>query len=107
MLHIADAWYVTNWHENQNLAQKFSFQPNPALTGVELSGVLAPHSLLLVKVDERKLYLQANNYVVKTHIWDEPRPAVFDSENYLRRYVSDPDDPGTAHHHIADYRGRW
>jgi hypothetical protein len=92
VLHINGVWYVTNTHENQNLSQKFGFHPAPDLTGVELSGLLEPHSLLLVKVNERKLYLQANNYLVKTHIWDEPRPAVFDAESYLRKYVSKPDD---------------
>ena len=39
--------------------------------------------------------MQANNYVVKTHIWDEPRPAVFDAQNYLKRYASKPDDRET------------
>jgi hypothetical protein len=92
VLHINGAWYVTNTYENQNLSQKFGFHPAPDLAGVELSGLLEPHSLLLVKVNERKLYLQANNYLVKTHIWDEPRPAVFDAGSYLQKYATSPDD---------------
>jgi hypothetical protein len=92
VLHINGAWFVTNTHENQNIAQDFRFRPDLGLPGVELSGRLEPHSLLLVKVEQRKLYLQASNYLVKTHIWDEPRPAVFDAESYLRKYVSKPDD---------------
>ena len=92
VLHINGAWFVTNWHENQNIAQDFRFRPAPAIPGVELWGVLEPHSLLLVEADEQRLFLQASNFVVKTHIWDEPRPAVFDAESYLRKYVSRPDD---------------
>src|SRR5208282_1925279 len=79
-------------HENQNIAQDFRFHPALGHTDVELSGLLEPHSFLLVKEDGQKLYLQVSNYLVKTHIWDEPRPAVFDAESYLRKYVSKPDD---------------
>ncbi len=92
VFHIDDAWYVTNWHENQNIAQAFRFHLAPGLAGIELSGVLQPHSLLLVKVEARKLYLQANNYVVDTHILDEPRPETFNAASYLEKYVSHPDD---------------
>ena len=92
VLHINGAWFVTNWHENQNIAQDFRFRPALGRSGEELSGLLEPHSFLLVKEDGQKLYLQASNYLVKTHIWDEPRPAVFDAESYLRQYVSKPDD---------------
>jgi len=67
VLHINNAWFVTNWHENQNIAQDFRFRPALGLPGVELSGLLEPHSFLLVKVDEQKLYLQADKYGVKTH----------------------------------------
>ncbi len=94
VIHIDDAWFVTNWHENQNIAQDFRFHPAPDLTAVELSGVLQPHSLLLVRVKGKKLYLQANNYVVETHIFDEPRPEVFNAASYLRNYVTHPDDAG-------------
>ncbi|MGD1103246.1 MAG: glycosyl hydrolase family 98 C-terminal domain-containing protein [Terriglobia bacterium] len=92
VLHINGAWFVTNPHENQNLAEDFRFRTALGSSGVELSGRLEPHSFLLVKADEQKLYLQASNYLVKTHIWDEPRPAVFDVESYLRKYVTKPDD---------------
>jgi hypothetical protein len=91
-VHVNDAWFVTNSHENQNIAQDFRFRPIPGRTDVELSGLLEPQTLLLVVATGQKLYLQANNYVPKTHIWDEPRPAVFDAENYLRKYVTHPDD---------------
>jgi hypothetical protein len=92
VLHINGAWFVTNTHENQNIAEDFRFHLALGRSDVELSGLLEPHSFLLVKVDEQKLYLQASNYLVKTHIWDEPRPAVFDVESYLRKYVTKPDD---------------
>ena len=92
VLHINGAWFATNPHENQNIAEDFRFHPFPGNSAVELAGRLEPHSLLLVKVDEQKLHLQANNYLVKTHIWDEPRPTVFDVESYLRKYVTKPDD---------------
>ncbi len=92
VFHINGAWFATNPHENQNIPEDFRFHPAVDLPGVELSGRLDPHSLLLVKVDGQKLFLQANNYVVKTHIWDEPRPVAFDAESYLRKYVTKPDD---------------
>jgi hypothetical protein len=92
VLYLNGAWFITNTHENQNVTQDFRFRPARDLPGVELSGVLEPHSLLLVVVNKQKLYFQANNYLVRTHIWDEPRPAVFDAESYLRKYVSKPDD---------------
>jgi hypothetical protein len=59
---------------------------------VELSGRLEPHSMLFVIQRGRKLLLDANNYLVKTHIWDEPRPNVFDIQDYLQKYVTSPDD---------------
>jgi hypothetical protein len=95
VIHINDAWFVTNWHENQNVAQDFRFRLDAGNSNVELSGEIEPHSFLLVKLENGKLYLQANNYVVKTHIWDEPRPAVFDAQDYLKRYASKPDDRET------------
>lgn len=92
VLHINGAWFVTNTHENQDIVEDFRFRPAVGHGVVELSGTLEPHSLLLANVEERKLYLQANNYLVKTHIWDEPRPAAFDAGNYLQKYVTKPDD---------------
>lgn len=92
VIHVNGTWFITNWHENQDIAQDFRFRPELPAAGAELSGTLAPHSLLLVKVDGQTLHLQANNYLVNTHIWDEPRPAAFDAARYLEHYVSNPDD---------------
>jgi hypothetical protein len=48
--------------------------------------------MLFATERNRKLLLHVNNYRVKTHIWDEPRPEVFDIPAYLRKYVTSPDD---------------
>lgn len=92
VLHINDTWFVTNTHENENVAEDFRFRLAMDGSSVELSGRLDPHSMLFVKEGKRKLFLQANNYLVKTHIWDEPRPEVFDAQRYLQKYVTSPDD---------------
>lgn len=92
VIHINGAWFITNSHENQDITQDFRFRPELSGGGVELWGTLEPHSLLVVKVEEQQLYLQANNYVVHTHIWDQPRPAAFDAQKYLEHYLIDPDD---------------
>ena len=92
VFHINSAWFVTNSHENQNIAQDFRFRLAINGSPVELSGRLEPHSLLLVIERKRELLLHANNYLVKTHIWDEPRPDVFEIPGYLRKYVTRPDD---------------
>lgn len=92
VLHINGRWFITNTHENQNVGEDFRFRPEVTGSDVELSGTLGPHSLLVVKVERQKLYMQVNNYVVKTHIWDEPRPAAFDATGYLQKYIIKPDD---------------
>jgi Glycosyl hydrolase family 98 C-terminal domain len=91
-LHINHVWFVTNWHENQNIAQDFSFRL--AITGrpVELSGRLLPHSMILVTERPNYVSLLVNNYLVNTHIWDEPLPETFDAQHYLEDYVTSPDD---------------
>lgn len=85
---INNTWYIINPHENQNTPEDFAI---PLPSG-QLSGRLEPHSLLLVAATAQRVTLQANNYIVKTHIWDEPRPAVFDGARYLTNYVTNPDD---------------
>ncbi|MCC7499019.1 MAG: hypothetical protein IT160_15655 [Bryobacterales bacterium] len=90
--HINHAWYVTNPHENEAIATNFSCPVSIGSARAQLSGVLEPHSLLIGFERGGQLRLLANNYLVNTHIWDEPRPAVFDGEAYLRNYVSNPDD---------------
>jgi hypothetical protein len=92
VLHINNTWFVTNTHENENVAEDFRFRPAIGGSLWELAGRLEPHSLLLVREGKQKLFLEANNYLVKTHIWEEPRPAVFDIEAYLQKYVTSPDD---------------
>jgi hypothetical protein len=92
VLHINDTWFVTNTHENQNVAEDFRFRLAVNGRTVELSGRLEPHSMLFVIQRGRKLLLDANNYLVRTHIWDEPRPDVFDIQDYLQKYVTSPDD---------------
>jgi hypothetical protein len=92
VLHINGTWYVTNTHENKNIAEDFRFRLTLNGSTVELAGRLDPHSMLFVAERKRKLLLQVNNYLVKTHIWDEPRPAVFDIPAYLKKYVTSPDD---------------
>ncbi len=92
VLHINGTWYVTNTHENKNVAEDFRFRLTLNGSTVELSGRLEPHSLLFVTERKRKLLMQANNYLVNTHIWDEPRPDVFDIPAYLQKYVTSPDD---------------
>ncbi|MCL5004938.1 MAG: hypothetical protein M1404_00240 [Acidobacteria bacterium] len=93
-LHLNRTWFVTNWHENQDIAQDFRFRLALAGGSVELSGRLRPHSLLLAMERPRQLFLQVNNYLVKTHIWDKPLPETFDAQRYLQRYVTNPDDKG-------------
>lgn len=95
VLHIKNTWFVTNPHENQDIAEDFRFRLQAGSLPVELAGRLQPHTLLFVREGKRKLLIEANNYLVKTHIWDEPRPARFDIEAYLRKYVSSPDDSET------------
>lgn len=92
VLHINGTWFVTNSHENKNIAQDFGFRLAVNGKPVELSGRLDPHSMLFATERNRKLHLHVNNYRVKTHIWDEPRPEVFDIPAYLRKYVTSPDD---------------
>jgi hypothetical protein len=89
VFHINGWWFATNPHENENITEAYRFR---TAEGVEFSGRLEPHSLLLVRGNGRKLSIMANNYLVKTHIWDEPRPPKFDANAYLRSYVSNPDD---------------
>jgi len=91
-LHINHTWFVTNWHENEDIAQDFRFRLAIGGRPVELSGWLRPHSLLLVKERQRDVSLQVNNYLVETHIWDEPLPEAFDYQRYLQEYVTSPDD---------------
>ncbi len=92
VLHINDAWYVTNTNENRNVAEDFRFQPSAGGASLELSGRLEPHSMLVAAERGGKLILLVNNYLVKTHIWDEPRPDDFNIPGYLQRYVTNPDD---------------
>ena len=95
VLRINHTWFITNPHENENLAEDFRFRLAMDGAQAELSGRLEPHSLLVVKEGKRQLFLQANNYLVNTHIWDEPRPEAFDKEHYLQQYVTNPDDKET------------
>ncbi|MCX6624762.1 MAG: hypothetical protein NTY38_27610, partial [Acidobacteria bacterium] len=92
VFHIHGTWYVTNSHENRNIAQDFRFRLGVNGSAMELSGRLEPHSMLFAAERGGMLILLANNYLVKTHIWDEPRPANFDSQAYLQKYVTAPDD---------------
>lgn len=92
VLHINDAWYVTNTNENRNVAEEFRFRLAMNSSSVELSGRLEPHSMLFAAERDGKLILFVNNYLVKTHIWDEPRPDDFDIAGYLQQYVTNPDD---------------
>jgi hypothetical protein len=57
---------------------------------VEVSGRLEPYSLLWVREEKRELLLQANNYLVNTHIWDGPHTEAFDIQRYLQNYVANP-----------------
>lgn len=91
-LHVNQVWYVTNPHENEDVTVDFSFPVTVGTVRARLSGVLEPHSLLIAFHRGGRLHLLVNNYLVNTHIWDDPRPAVFDGEAYLRNYVSNPDD---------------
>ncbi len=91
-IHINRAWFVTNWHENQDIAQDFRFRVSIAGRPVKLSGRLRPHSMILIRQRPRSVSLLVNNYLVKTHIWDEPLPKDFDAQAYLQNYVTNPDD---------------
>ena len=90
--HINQTWYLTNPHENENVSADFVGPMTIGNTRAQLSAVLEPHSLLIACQRGGRVLLQANNYIVNTHIWDEPRPAIFDGAAYLRNYVSNPDD---------------
>lgn len=92
VLHINGTWFITNTHENQDGAQSFGLRPEVKGGGVHCTGSVEPHSLVLVKAQGAELYIMANNYLVKTHIWDLPRPASFDAEAYLKNYTSNPDN---------------
>ncbi len=92
VLQVNDTWYVTNTHENKNIAEDFRFPLIMNGVKLELSGRLEPHTEFFAAKRGPKLVLQVNNYLVKTHIWDEPRPDVFDIPAYLKKYVTNPDD---------------
>ncbi len=91
-IHINHAWFVTNWHENQDVAQEFSFRVSIAGRPVELAGTLRPNSMVLVTQRPRHVSLLVNNYLVNTHIWDKPLPEYFNAQRYLENYVTHPDD---------------
>jgi len=92
VMRMNNRWFVTNTNENKNIPESFSFSLGINGSGVTLSGYLEPNSVLIVCQEDGGLFLHANNYIVNTHIWDEPRPEKFDIEAYLRGYVTDPDD---------------
>jgi len=92
VMRVGKRWFISNTYENENISESFSFSLDINGSEVTLSGHLEPHSVLIVCQEDGDLILHANNYMVNTHIWDEPRPEKFDFEEYLRDYVTDPDD---------------
>jgi hypothetical protein len=92
VMRVKNRWFITNTHENQNIPESFSFPLAIDGSEVTLSGHLEPNSILIVCQEVGDLLFHANNYIVNTHIWDEPRPEEFDIEAYLQDYVTEPDD---------------
>ena len=92
VMRVGKRWFISNTYENQNISEDFSFSLHINGSEVTLSGHLEPHSVLIVCQEDDGLLIHVNNYLVNTHIWDEPRPEKFVFEEYLRDYVTDPDD---------------
>jgi hypothetical protein len=92
VMRIKNRWFITNTNENQNTSESFSFSLAVNGSAVTLSGRLESNSVLIVCQEDGDVLLHTNNYIVNTHIWDEPMPEEFHIEAYLQDYVTEPDD---------------
>ncbi|NCU25585.1 hypothetical protein EOM86_02570 [Candidatus Nomurabacteria bacterium] len=83
-------WLMTNPNENVNIDTRFSF-PLESDPGLNLSGVLHPHSYVIAQENDGKISFYLNNYRVKPGInWD---PSVtFNLSTYLGKFVTNPDN---------------
>lgn len=91
VLRVGERFFVTNTRENEEVTEDFACAPEGGPIR-RLEGTLPVHTYLLVSSAGGCLELHLNNYLVDTHIWDEPLPERFDVAAYCRRYITEPDD---------------